>query len=524
MRLPRNHLHCFGVVTVANVVLVVAAALVLNSDVACSEVMISPASCSMKDGRERCTCDTGTVCVGQRCSIGRRKPRVGGARNDPSQPAPRAVSITPNVVHGYSPSMCSDCACHDEVSARIQFKKDLLERKRGNSGVEVQAAKPPPPPLLTTPDGPRAAAVDPAATDTESIVISIPKAEACHKDAYNVINPVDDGASTHKRHCVCKPGNKMICVGPRCASRGNEHHGREGDGGSSYDPVTCPHCECLSEHLLHRCHGNAYSIFQRRKSREPQLRQLCVCMAHHVCAGKLCLNQNKTAAFAGGNTRTSRLLTGYSPARCPTCECKDKLVVAMQQKRLRQITQEKRQAFSWAVGQRHLGKNAEAAINRTMKCEPGSAGPPEMPPCDGMEQDMCLKTAQCQWRGEWGDKGSKCVPRVTQNVSACLLVKEDNQKMVEWLAYHHYTLPLTKVIVCEEQGNREYVQDIIANTVWEDRIQFEYLLAGVDFYNDPRQRACLRSDKERGNETIATTNRSFSNLFHRPVENPNKPP
>ena len=79
--------------------------------------------------------------------------------------------------------------------------------------------------------------------------------------------------------------------------------------------------------------------------------------------------------------------------------------------------------------------------------------------------------------------GGKCVPRVTHNISACLLVKEDNHKMVEWIAYHHYTLPLTRVIVCEEQGNKEYVRDQFAGTAWKDRVQFEFLRAGVDVTN-----------------------------------------
>ena len=65
----------------------------------------------------------------------------------------------------------------------------------------------------------------------------------------------------------------------------------------------------------------------------------------------------------------------------------------------------------------------------------------------------------------------RAVPHVTHNISACLMAKDDNDKMVEWVAYHHFTLPLTRMVVCEEPANREYIKDRFANTAWGGMVQ-----------------------------------------------------
>ena len=68
-------------------------------------------------------------------------------------------------------------------------------------------------------------------------------------------------------------------------------------------------------------------------------------------------------------------------------------------------------------------------------------------------------------------------------MSACLMVKEDNHLMIEWLAYHYHVLPLRTLVVCEQQDNREYVSELLENTPWEELIDIHYVKAGVDFYN-----------------------------------------
>ena len=70
-------------------------------------------------------------------------------------------------------------------------------------------------------------------------------------------------------------------------------------------------------------------------------------------------------------------------------------------------------------------------------------------------------------------------------MSACLMVKEDNHLMIEWLAYHYHVLPLRTLVVCEQQDNREYVSELLENTPWEELIDIHYVKAGVDFFNSP---------------------------------------
>ena len=97
-------------------------------------------------------------------------------------------------------------------------------------------------------------------------------------------------------------------------------------------------------------------------------------------------------------------------------------------------------------------------------------------------------------------------------------VKDDNDKMVEWVAYHHFTLPLTRVVVCEEPGNQEYVKDRFANTAWEDMVKFDYLIAGVDFYNTQQQRDRLKKAKIRSYNHQDATLQHSPYSFHRPVQ------
>ena len=110
------------------------------------------------------------------------------------------------------------------------------------------------------------------------------------------------------------------------------------------------------------------------------------------------------------------------------------------------------------------------------------------------------------------------------NFSACLLVKDDNQILPEWLAYHYTVLPLRHLIVAVDPFSltspvpilekfRELGVDI---EVWRDK---DYLYSGEYFWQSPARRndtglrkvrahrwrqgvfysQCLRDFKRRGN-------------------------
>ena len=234
------------------------------------------------------------------------------------------------------------------------------------------------------------------------------------------------------------------------------------------------------------------SQLKKHLSGEGQEKEQCQCKPQTICVGLNCTKpqiiQDKVGFWN---------LSGYTSMHCPDCVCKP----SMHRK---------------FINDPRKDPAAQCNFRRDLRSAP----------CDSMNRNACRTNANCQWRGAkltssqsspgHAAFGGRCVPRVTQNISACLMVKEDNHKMVEWIAYHHYTLPLTRVIVCEEQGNKEYVRDQFADSVWKDRVQFEFWVAGVDFYNNSRQKACLQSDISAARSRPTAANQS--NLFHRPIQ------
>ena len=44
-------------------------------------------------------------------------------------------------------------------------------------------------------------------------------------------------------------------------------------------------------------------------------------------------------------------------------------------------------------------------------------------------------------------------------LSACLFFREDNHRLMEWLAYHYHVARLRHVILCEQSEAMEYAED-----------------------------------------------------------------
>lgn len=205
----------------------------------------------------------------------------------------------------------------------------------------------------------------------------------------------------------------------------------------------------------------------------------CVCTLETVCVGSHCSNGKRRRLRTPQTSNGTYVVHGYNPVKCPDCECKVPL-----RKKVAEVGSQ---------------KEADQVTRRKMH--------------EKMRKDERLEL-KLFWQNESRGKRLK-VPNVTQNISACVMVKDDNDKMVEWVAYHHYTLPLTRMVVCEEPGNQEYVRDRFANTEWENRIHFDFLVAGVDFYNNSNERACLKSSH---NRNFSNTSVQRRNQFYRPIQ------
>lgn len=59
-------------------------------------------------------------------------------------------------------------------------------------------------------------------------------------------------------------------------------------------------------------------------------------------------------------------------------------------------------------------------------------------------------------------------------ISACLLIKDDNSRLIEWLAYHYHVLPLRHLVIAIDPGSRTTPLDILKR--WDDGTHLEYVL------------------------------------------------
>jgi hypothetical protein len=67
--------------------------------------------------------------------------------------------------------------------------------------------------------------------------------------------------------------------------------------------------------------------------------------------------------------------------------------------------------------------------------------------------------------------GNSTVPKQSGTFSACLVVKDDNHWLIEWLAYHYHVLPLRRLIVMVDPSSRTTPHHIFQR--WEGLIDIE---------------------------------------------------
>jgi hypothetical protein len=89
----------------------------------------------------------------------------------------------------------------------------------------------------------------------------------------------------------------------------------------------------------------------------------------------------------------------------------------------------------------------------------------------GMDQAMALLKDVGKLESRNGEN-----PQVTSrpppaNFSACLVVKDDNHWLIEWLAYHYHVLPLRELIVIVDPSSKTSPREIFAR--WRDRMVIE---------------------------------------------------
>ena len=104
------------------------------------------------------------------------------------------------------------------------------------------------------------------------------------------------------------------------------------------------------------------------------------------------------------------------------------------------------------------------------------------------------------------------------NFSACLLIKDDNHWLVEWIAYHYHVLPLRHLIVLPDPTSRTSPQPILDR--WKDRIDIELwndtvighvkptngnVLVGIKWEQVRLYQACLKYYKSRGKTWVLLT-------------------
>jgi len=98
------------------------------------------------------------------------------------------------------------------------------------------------------------------------------------------------------------------------------------------------------------------------------------------------------------------------------------------------------------------------------------------------------------------DSSKMIQQRAHTDIAGCLMVKEDNRIVPEWIAYHYHVLPMRDLIICEQPDSREFVEDTLHGTRWspyseDPLLNITYILAGETFYNKDSDKAYLVSDK-----------------------------
>jgi len=138
----------------------------------------------------------------------------------------------------------------------------------------------------------------------------------------------------------------------------------------------------------------------------------------------------------------------------------------------------------------------------------------------------------------WGWRASA----ESDGIAVCLLIRDDNDRLPEWLAYHYHTLPLLHLVVAVDPGGRHSPQPILKRwaesnmniTVWERDAdympiwQIQKSKCNKKIRNPkrkrlychlPRQRhfvkSCIKFHKESGRKWIAVIDTDEFIVFNR---------
>ena len=115
------------------------------------------------------------------------------------------------------------------------------------------------------------------------------------------------------------------------------------------------------------------------------------------------------------------------------------------------------------------------------------------------------------------DKSSK---EASKGFGACLMIKEDNDLLYEWIAYHYVTLPLRYLVVGSDLNNQQNPYDVLS--LWDDDnndndkknlgLKYWIINATNDFmYRHDKSGNSVKDDKKKNNTTANDAHHAFVN-------------
>lgn len=79
------------------------------------------------------------------------------------------------------------------------------------------------------------------------------------------------------------------------------------------------------------------------------------------------------------------------------------------------------------------------------------------------------------------ESGSRGFLRPSESFGACMMMKEDNVLLYEWIAYHYIMMPLRYLVIGSDIGNRQDPRDVLRR--WDGTGLRYWVINGTDFAN-----------------------------------------
>lgn len=103
--------------------------------------------------------------------------------------------------------------------------------------------------------------------------------------------------------------------------------------------------------------------------------------------------------------------------------------------------------------------------------------------------------------------------RKEDSFGACLMIKEDNSLLYEWLAYHYTVLPLRHVFVGSDEGNKQNPEDVLSRWVTAETGLEYWIVNATEFVNrhpqTGNQRKKYANEHEEAHHLFVHRQRSF---------------